>query len=257
MKVVTLAGGYGTRLSEETVHKPKPMVEIGGLPILWHILKIYASAGFAEFIIALGYKGEVIKDYFLNYYYQRHDLSIDLKKGDVKVHEGGRDRWVVHCVDTGLNTGTGGRIKRLQPWLGNETFLMTYGDGVSNVDIKELLAFHRKHGKLATIMAVHPPSRFGGLEFDVDRVTRFVEKPQIGQGWINGGYFVLEPGVFDYIDGDETMFEQEPLERLAEDNQLMAFKHPDFWQCMDTLRDVRLLEDLWKKGEAPWKVWKD
>jgi glucose-1-phosphate cytidylyltransferase len=254
MKVTILAGGLGTRLQEETTVKPKPMVEIGGRPILWHIMNIYAAHGDNEFIVALGYKGEVIKNYFLNYYYLRNSFSIHLGNGRVHVHDAGREDWVVHLIDTGLRTETGGRIKRLAPRIGNETFMMTYGDGVANINIEELVAFHREHGKLATVTAVRPPARFGGLSFDGDLVARFVEKPQIGEGWINGGFFVLEPGVFDYIEGDGTIFEREPLERLACDGQLGAYRHDGFWRCMDTLRDVRLLESLWREGKAPWKV---
>ncbi len=255
MKVVVLAGGLGTRLQEETTVKPKPTVEIGGRPILWHIINIYAAYGHKEFIVALGYRGEVIKKYFLNYYYLRNSLSIHLGSGRVDVHDGGREDWVVHLIDTGPHTETGGRIKRLAPWVGNEAFMMTYGDGVANINIRDLVAFHRQHKKLATVTAVRPPARFGGLTFDGDAVARFVEKHQISEGWINGGFFVLEPGVLDYIEGDGTIFEREPLERLAHDGQLVAYRHDDFWQCMDTLRDVRLLETLWQEGQAPWKVW--
>ena len=254
MKVVILAGGAGTRLQEETAAKPKPMVEIGGRPILWHIMHLYAAHGFKEFIVALGYKGETIKNYFLNYYYLRNSITVDLATGTVDAHVGEREDWVVHLVDTGDETQTGGRVKRLASLLG-ETFMMTYGDGVANIDITELVEFHRRHGRLATITAVRPPARFGGLSFDGDRVAGFEEKPQIGEGWINGGFFVLEPGVIDYIDADETIFEHEPLERLAADGQLVAWQHDRFWQCMDTLRDVRLLEGLWESGAAPWKVW--
>lgn len=256
MKVVILAGGLGTRLQEETAVKPKPMVEIGSRPILWHIMHLYAAQGYKEFIVALGYKGEMIKQYFLNYYHISNSFTACLATGDVRVHPGEREDWTVHLVDTGLHTETGGRIKRLAPWIGNEAFMMTYGDGVANISIPELLAFHRKHGKLATVTAVRPPARFGGLDFDGDRVLTFVEKPQIGEGWINGGFFILEPGVFDYIAGDEIVFEHEPLERLAQGQQLVAYRHHDFWQCMDSLRDVRLLESLWQSGNAPWKLWK-
>ena len=256
MKVIILAGGFGTRLQEETTVRPKPMVEIGGQPILWHIMKIYATCGYKEFLVALGYKGEVIKNYFLNYYYLRNNLSIRLNNGQVDVPGGDREDWTVHLIDTGLHTQPGGRVKRLAPWVGNETFMMTYGDGVANIDINKLVAFHRSHGKLATVTAVRPPARFGSLSFDGDLVSKFVEKPQIGEGWINGGFFVLEPDVLDYIEGDDTIFEREPLERLAQDGQLAAYRHDDFWQCMDTLRDVRLLESLWQDGRAPWKVWK-
>jgi glucose-1-phosphate cytidylyltransferase len=233
------------------------MVEIGGKPILWHIMKIYSSFGFREFIIALGYKGELIKEYFLNFYALNNDLTINLSTGRTVIHEGNQPHWQVHLVDTGLRTQTGGRLKRLARWIGRETFMMTYGDGVSDINLRALLDFHRGHGRLATVTAVRPPSRFGGLYFDGDQVVRFEEKPQIGEGWINGGFFVLEPGVLDYIEGDETVFEREPLERLARDGQLMAYRHEGFWQCMDTLRDVRLLESLWESGRAPWKIWEE
>jgi glucose-1-phosphate cytidylyltransferase len=253
MKVVILAGGLGTRLQEETTVKPKPMVEIGERPILWHIMKLYGAYGFKEFIIALGYKGEVIKQFFLNYYYLRNGLSIHLGNGFIDAHKEEREDWIVHLIDTGLNTQTGGRIKRLASWIGLETFMMTYGDGLADININEVVSFHRKHGKLATVTAVRPPARFGGLVFDGDSVAEFSEKPQIGEGWINGGFFVLEPGVLDYIDGDETIFERDPLERLAQDGQLIAFRHEDFWQCMDTIRDLKLLQNLWERNEAPWK----
>ena len=256
MRVVVLAGGLGTRLQEETVVKPKPMVEIGGRPILWHIMSIYAAYGYKEFIVALGYRAEVIKNYFLNYFYLSNSFSIRLNNGHIDVYDSGREDWIIHLIDTGLHTQTGGRIKRLAPWIGNETFMMTYGDGVANINIRDLVAFHRRQGKLATVTAVRPPARFGGLSFDGDLVTRFVEKPQIGEGWINGGFFVLEPGVLDYIEGDGTAWEQEPLECLAEEGQLVAYRHDGFWQCMDTLRDLRLLESLWESGKIPWKVWK-
>lgn len=255
VKTVILAGGFGSRLAEETVVRPKPMVEIGGKPILWHIMKIYSSYGFSEFIIALGYKGEVIKEYFLNFYALNNDLTIDLSTGQTVIHDGNQPHWKVHLVDTGLRTQTGGRLKRLAPWIGRETFMMTYGDGVADIDIRRLVEFHRSHGKLATVTAVRPPARFGGLSFDGDLVVRFVEKPQAGEGWINGGFFVLEPGVLDYIEGDETVWEREPLERLAADGQLVAYKHEGFWQPMDTLREKQLLEALWESGKAPWKVW--
>lgn len=232
------------------------MVEIGGRPLLWHIMQIYAAYGHTEFFIALGYKGEVIKQYFLTYYLYHHSFRIDLATGRVQVYNGTPENWTVHLIDTGLETQTGGRLKRLAPFLGDETFLMTYGDGVADVDLEALVAFHRRHGRLATVTAVRPPARFGGLTFDGDRVVRFVEKPSLGEGWINGGFFVLEPGVLDYIAGDATPFEGEPLERLAADGELVAYRHQGFWQCMDTLRDVRLLESLWQSGEAPWKVWR-
>ena len=257
MKTIILAGGLGTRLSEQTAVRPKPLVEIGGKPILWHIVNIYAASGFEEFVIALGYKGEEIKKYFLDFYLLNNNLSIDLSTGHSEPHGGEHPQWKVHLIDTGNATETGGRIKRLQPLIGDERFMLTYGDGVANVDIKSLVAFHQSHGKLATITAVRPPARFGGLRFNGDLVTEFIEKPQIGEGWINGGFFVLEPQVLDYIDGDEITFERKPLERLAADGQLVAYKHDGFWQCMDTLRDVRLLESLWQSGKPPWKVWED
>jgi glucose-1-phosphate cytidylyltransferase len=257
MKVIILAGGLGTRLSEETAIKPKPMVEIGGRPILWHIMNIYAAYGFREFIIALGYKGEIIKNYFLNYYHLRNDFSVHLQNGQIEVHDGAHEDWIVHLIDTGLHTETGGRIKRLAPWIGSETFMVTYGDGVANIDIRALVEFHRQHGKLGTITAVRPPARFGSLSFEGDFVARFLEKSQTSEGWINGGFFVLEPDVLDYIENDSIIFEREPLERLAENGQLVAYRHDDFWQCMDTLRDVRLLESLWESGDAPWKVWEE
>jgi len=255
MRVVILAGGMGTRLAEETEVKPKPMVEIGGKPILWHIMKHYAYYGFREFCIALGYKGEIIKRYFLDYSRLSGSLTIDLSTGKVKTHDQGCEDWIVHLVDTGLGTLTGGRVKRLEPWLAKETFMVTYGDGVSDIDLADLLRFHRSHGKVATVTAVRPPARYGGLTFDGNLVAQFVEKPQIGEGWINGGFLVFEPGVFDYLKGDETSLEAITLERLAADRQLAAYQHDRFWQCMDTLRDVRLLESLWQSGRPPWRVW--
>ena len=255
MKVVILAGGLGTRLQEETVIRPKPMVEIGGRPIIWHIMKIYAAHGHKEFLVALGYKGEVIKSYFLNYYYLRNSFSIRLSDGKIDVHEGNREQWDVHLIDTGLETQTGGRMRRLGPFLQNETFMLTYGDGVGSIDIRELEQFHRKHGKLATVTAVRPPARFGGISLNGNAVAKFREKHQIGEGWINGGFFVLEPEVLDYIDGDDSAFEREPLERLADDGQLVAYQHSGFWQSMDTLRDVDRLQRLWRDDEAHWKVW--
>jgi glucose-1-phosphate cytidylyltransferase len=256
LKTIILAGGLGTRLSEETVVKPKPMVEIGGHPILWHILNTYAHHGFHEFILALGYKGEVIKDYFLNFRALNGDITVDLASGTHTVHSSRAMPWKVHLVDTGLHTQTGGRIKRLETWLGGDgAFMLTYGDGVGDVDIPALLAFHRAHGRLATVTAVRPPARFGGLALEGDRVVRFAEKPQTGEGWINGGFFVLDRRVLDYIDGDATLWELDPLERIAADGQLMAFKHEGFWQPMDTIREKNLLEELWASGKAPWKVW--
>jgi glucose-1-phosphate cytidylyltransferase len=255
MKTVILAGGRGTRLSEETGVLPKPMVEIGGRPILWHIMSLYASQGFNEFLVALGYRGDYIKRYFLEYHRLRRDFSIKLDTGEIEVHDGVCEDWQVHLVDTGLDTMTGGRLRRLRDWIGDETFMLTYGDGVSDVDLRALVAAHRAHGRLATVTAVRPPARFGGLEFEGERVSRFSEKPQIGDGWINGGFFVLEPGVLDYIDGDDSSFERDSLERLANDNQLFAHLHDSYWQCMDTLRDVQVLNGLWESGDAPWKLW--
>jgi glucose-1-phosphate cytidylyltransferase len=256
MKAVILAGGLGSRLAEETVLRPKPMVEIGGKPILWHIMNIYASQGVDEFIVALGYRGEVIKEYFRNFYALNNDLTVDLATGATTIHGGNQPRWKVHLVDTGLATQTGGRLKRLEPWLGSdETFMMTYGDGVANVEIQSLFRFHQAHGKLATVTTVRPPARFGGIVFDGERVSRFDEKPQTGEGWINGGFFVLNRGVTRYITGDETLWERDPMEGLAADGELMAYRHEGFFQPMDTLRERKLLEDLWAGGAAPWKVW--
>jgi len=255
MKVGILAGGLGTRLSEESALKPKPMVEIGGRPILWHILKCYATFGLTEFVIGLGYKGEVIKDYFINYRHRVRSLTVGLASGQVTVHDGASEDWTVHLLDTGVQTQTGGRVKRISEFIGNETFMLTYGDGLADLDFNTLLAFHRSHGKLATVTAVRPPARFGGLRFDGPMVKEFTEKPQIGEGWISGGFFVLEPKVCEYIQGDDTLFERDPLERLASDGQLVAYRHDRFWQPMDTLRDVRLLESLWADGRAGWRSW--
>jgi len=253
MKTVILAGGLGSRLSEETVIRPKPMVEVGGRPMLWHIMKVYSAFGFREFVLALGYKGDVIKTYFLHYYQLQNSYTVDLATGKTSVQSGQIEDWRVHLVDTGTQTETGGRLKRLASWLGPETFMMTYGDGVANLDIRDLVAFHRRHGRLATMTAVRPPARFGALTLDGNRVEKFLEKPQAGEGgWINGGFFVLEPEVLDYINGDDTVFEGGPLERLAADGQLVAYEHSGFWQCMDTLRDVRTLNALWEGGQAPW-----
>jgi glucose-1-phosphate cytidylyltransferase len=255
MKVGILAGGLGTRLAEETESKPKPMVEIGGQPILLHIMKHYAHYGFNQFAIALGYKGEVIKKYMTDYCALNSNLTVDFKNGTVQQHSHDRPQWTVDLIDTGLQTNTGGRIKRLIPYMGNETFMLTWGDGVADIDLRDLLAFHRAHGKLATMTAVRPPARFGYLELEGDQIVEFSEKPQAKEGWINGAFFVLEPEVLDYIDNDDTLWEKEPLERLAKAGQLMAYRHTSFWQCMDTLREKRLLEDLWQSGKAPWKVW--
>jgi len=257
MKVVILAGGLGSRLQEETTIKPKPMVEIGGKPILWHILNIYSAHGFNEFVLALGYKGETIKEYFLNYFALNNDFSVDLSKGKIDINSAKQPAWKIDLVDTGSQTMTGGRLKRLRPWLGGKTFLATYGDGLADVRISDLVAFHKSHGRLATLTAVRPPARFGGLEIGKDGlVTRFIEKPQGGEGWINGGFFVLEPEVLDLIGGDEIAFEWKPMEELARQGQLMAFQHHCFFQPMDTLRDKNQLEALWQTGKAPWKVWK-
>ena len=261
MKVAILAGGLGSRISEETEVKPKPMVEIGGRPILWHIMKIYAHHDLTDFVVALGYKGEYIKRWMVDYCSLQSDLRVSLKDGQVSPHRNGNgaehkgEDWTVDLVDTGHDTATGGRIKRLAPYLGDATFMLTWGDGVADIDLNQLLAFHRSHGKLATMTTVRPPARFGHLELEGDKVTEFSEKPQLGEGWINGAFFVLEPGVFDYVAGDDTQWEREPLERLAREGQLMAYRHTSFWQCMDTLRDKKLLEELWSNG-APWRVWR-
>ena len=256
MKVALLAGGVGSRLSEETVAKPKPMVEIGGRPILWHIMKSYAQFGFEDFVVALGYKGECIKRWMIDYAPLSANLTVSTGSGAVdREHPGDIDDWKVQLIDTGQRTGTGGRVKRLAPYLGNETFMLTWGDGVADVDIPKLLAFHRAHGKLATVTAVRPPARFGLIEMDGDQVTSFSEKPQLGEGWINGAFFVLEPGAIDYVEGDATMWERGPMEGLARDGQLMAYKHEGFWQCMDTLRHKQILEELWDAGKAPWRTW--
>ncbi len=260
MKVAILAGGVGSRISEETEIKPKPMVEIGGKPILWHIMKHYAHYGFEDFAIALGHKGEYVKRYMVDYVSLESNLTISLRDGGVMRHGRAREdeNWTVQLVDTGVKTQTGGRIKRLGPYLGDRTFMLTWGDGVSDIDLRRLLEFHRSHGKLATLTAVRPPARFGRVELDGNAVAEFSEKPQIGEGWINGAFFVLEPEALDYIDDDDqTQWEREPLERLAMDGQLMAYRHESFWQCMDTLRDRRLLEELWAQGSPPWKVWND
>ena len=255
MKTIILAGGTGTRLSEETGLRPKPMLEIGEHPILWHIMRIYAAHGFSEFVVALGYKGDVIKDYFLNFYARNADLTVRLGRGENEIHSASPLDWTVHLVDTGVTTQTGGRLRRLSSWIGKETFLMTYGDGVADIDLKSLVAFHRSHGKLATITAVRPPARFGSLILEADRVAAFAEKPQVGEGWINGGFFVLEPEVLDLIASDDTLWEMGPLNALTARGELMAFRHNGFWQPMDTLREKRYLEELWGSGKAPWKIW--
>ncbi|SLM11127.1 Glucose-1-phosphate cytidylyltransferase [uncultured spirochete] len=257
MKVVILAGGYGTRISEESDLKPKPMIEIGGKPILWHIMKIYSHYGFNDFIICCGYKGYVIKDYFHNYYLHQTDITIDLGKNQIEYHDSSSEPWRVTLVDTGLNTMTGGRIKRIQPFVGDEPFMLTYGDGVSDIDILALLNFHKQHKRLATLTAVQPSGKFGALGIDSQNaVIQFQEKPKGDGAWINGGFFVCEPGIFDYIrSGDETIWERQPLEDLSRDGQLSAYKHENFWQPMDTLRDKNELERLWATSNAPWKVW--
>lgn len=256
MKVVILAGGFGTRLSEETVNIPKPMVEIGGKPILWHIMKIYSHYGYNDFIICLGYKGYIIKEYFMNYFMHMSDITVDLSNGGIKVHNSKAENWKVTLVDTGLDTMTGGRIKRIKDHLNGERFMLTYGDGVGDVNINSLVKFHESHGKLATMTAVQPSGRFGALRINDDKkVESFVEKPAGDGAWINGGFFVLEPQVIDYIKDDNTIWEREPLENLTKESQLFAYKHEGFWKPMDTLRDKIELEKLWSTKEAPWKVW--
>jgi len=253
MKVILLAGGFGTRLAEYTSVIPKPMAPIGGRPILWHIMKTYARFGHKDFYVALGYKAEVIKEYFLNYRALNSDFSVDLATGVVTHHQTDAPDWRVTLVHTGDQTMTGGRVKRLQPFIGSETCMLTYGDGVADIDLDALLAFHRRHGKMVTVSAVHPTARFGELDLDGDRVARFQEKPQLHQGWINGGFFVVEPDFFDLIDGDHIMLEREPMERVARENQLMSYRHEGFWHCMDTKRDHDVLEAMWTEGRAPWK----
>lgn len=258
MKVVLLAGGLGTRLSEETDIKPKPMVEIGGKPMLWHIMKIYSSYGFNDFVVALGYKGYLVKEYFSNYFLHQSDVTIDMRKNKLEVHNCNAEPWKITMIDTGQHTMTGGRIARVRDYIGKESFLLTYGDGVSNVNIAELVKFHKKNKKLATITAIQPAGRFGALNIDEAKknVMSFTEKPKGDNAWINGGFFVVEPEAIDYIKGDSTVWEQEPLQHLAAENELMAYKHHDFWKCMDTLRDKQELESLWTSGKAPWKIWK-
>lgn len=256
MKVVLLAGGLGTRLSEETVARPKPMVEIGGKPILWHIMKIYSYYGFNEFIICLGYKGYVIKEYFANYFLHTSDVTFDIQHNDMQVHQKYAEHWKVTLVDTGDQTMTGGRVKRIQSYTKDEPFLLTYGDGVADVNIAQLIEFHRSHRKHVTVTATQPTGRFGALTLDQHNVVRsFMEKPVGDGGWINGGFFVMQPDVFRYIDSDWTTLEQEPMEKLANEGQLVAFKHYGFWQAMDTLREKNRLEDLWGSNKAPWKLW--
>lgn len=259
MKVVILAGGFGTRISEESHLKPKPMIEIGNQPILWHIMKEYSAYGFNEFVICAGYKQQVIKEYFANYYLHRSDITFDFTADNsMVVHNNVAEPWKVSIVDTGLNTMTGGRIKRVREYIGNEPFMLTYGDGVCDINIAELYDFHKKGGKLATMTAIQPGGRFGTLDIDdSNTIERFSEKRKEDGGWINGGYMVIEPQVIDYIEGDNTVFEREPLERLAAEGQLQAYKHDGFWQCMDTLRDKTLLEELLEQDKAPWKIWEN
>ncbi len=257
MKVVILAGGFGTRLAEETHRIPKPIIEIGGKPILWHIMKHYSFYGFKEFIIAAGYKGEIIKRYFKEYHELNSDITVNLREGRIELMNSNAEDWIIHIVDTGLNTLTGGRIKRLEKLLKHGTFTVTYGDGLSDVNLKKLLAFHKSYGKIATVTAVRPPSRFGEIIFKGDVEVKFVEKPQtlVSEGWINGGYMVFEPEVFNYIEGDDISLEVHVLERLSRENQLVAYKHEGFWHCIDTLRDLRLAQSLWEGGNPPWKIW--
>lgn len=252
MKVIILAGGFGTRLSEYTETIPKPMVTIGGYPILWHIMSTYAFFGHKDFYLALGYKASVIKEYFLNYRSLNSDFTVDLASGSIKSYQSDNTDWLVTLVDTGLDSMTGGRVKRLKSFVGKEPVMLTYGDGVADIDLDALLAFHKSHGKMVTVSAVHPGARFGELEMDQGRVTAFQEKPQTGQGWINGGYFIIEPEFFDLIDGDDTILEHEPLEQAAAMGELMAYHHEGYWQCMDTKRDRDHLEELWGAGNAPW-----
>ncbi len=254
MKAVILAGGFGTRISEETALRPKPMVEIGGKPILWHVMKIYSSAGINDFIICLGYKGYVIKEYFANYFLHVSDVTFDIKNNTMEIHQQKAEPWRVTLVETGEETMTGGRLKRVAPYL-NEDFCFTYGDGVADIDVSDLIAFHRAHGKLATMTAVQPPGRFGALTLQDEQVSGFCEKPEGQGGWINGGFFILSPKVFSYIEGDHTLWEREPLEKLASCGELVAWRHEKFWQPMDTLRDKTNLEQLWQSGRAPWKIW--
>ena len=254
MKVIILAGGFGTRLSEYTKSIPKPMVTVGGKPILWHIMNTYASFNHNDFYVALGYKAEVIKDFFLNFRTLNSDFTVDLSSGNIIEHQQDNINWKVTLVDTGLNSMTGGRVKRMQDYIGNEAFLLTYGDGLADIDINSLINFHKGHGKMVTVSAVHPGARFGELSLDGDLVTSFEEKPQTSQGWINGGYFVIEPEFFELIDDDSTILEQSPLERASQMGELMSFQHNGFWQCMDTKRDRDSLESMWESGNAPWKI---
>jgi glucose-1-phosphate cytidylyltransferase len=256
MRTVILAGGLGTRLSEETSVRPKPMVEVGGYPLLWHLMNVYAHYEMKRFVLALGYKGDVIKDYFLRYHATNSDITVNLCSGAVEYHKTHRRDWEVRMIDTGDGTLTGGRLHRLEPHLRDGgTFMLTYGDGIADINIAKLFEFHKQHGRIATLTAVRPPARFGTMQFDGNRVIDFKEKPQTQEGWINGGFFVFEPAVFDYLHGDDSVLEGDPLEHLAEDGELMAYHHDGFWQCMDTLRDRNRLQSLWESGAAPWRVW--
>ena len=256
MKVIILAGGRGSRLGEETANLPKPMIEIGGFPIMWHIMKIFAHWGFNEFIPALGYKGNIIKQYFLNYFHQTNDITVKIQSGEIENQSNPSEDWIIHLLNTGINTQTGGRIRRAMKFANNESVFATYGDGLADINLKELLRFHQNHGRLATVTAVHPPSRFGSLDLNGDSVASFAEKLQIKKGWINGGFFVFNPEVKDYIACDDIPLESDPLINLAKEGQLMAFRHDGFWQPMDTIREKGVLNQLWKTGKPPWKVWK-
>ncbi len=255
MKAVILAGGLGTRISEETQYRPKPLIEIGGMPLLWHIMKTYSSHGISDFVICCGYKGYMIKEYFANYFLHMSDVTFDMKNNEMNVHRKSAESWNITLVDTGINTMTGGRLKKIQKYVDNETFCFTYGDGLANISITELIEFHKNNNTLATVTAVQPPARFGALELDGNKVVSFKEKPPGDGNWINGGYFILEPAVFDYVEGDSTVWEKEPVENLSKNNQLSAYRHSGFWQPLDTLRDKNKLEDLWSSGSPPWKVW--
>ena len=252
-----LAGGIGTRISEETQVKPKPLVEIGGVPIIWHIMKIYSSYGINDFVVCCGYKGYLIKEYFANYFLHMSDVTFDLKNEKMEIHKKNAEPWKVTLIDTGLNTFTGGRLKKVKQYVEDDTFCFTYGDGLSDVNISKLIDFHRDKKKIATVTAIQPPGRFGNLNLEVDSVKSFKEKPMADGNWINGGFFVLEPGVFDYVQSDSTSWEREALEKLSNSNQLVAFKHSGFWYAMDTLREKNYLDELWNNGKAPWKTWKD
>lgn len=256
MKAVILAGGFGTRLSEETGVRPKPMVEIGGKPILWHIMNIYSAYGINEFIIAVGYKAEIIKEYFLNFYSINNNITVDLSTGHTTIHDGNQPAWKVHIIDTGINTQTGGRLRKLRKYIEDEeSFMFTYGDGVADINLNDLLEFHKSNKKIATVTTVRAPARFGRIGFNGNQITEFFEKPKLAEGWINGGFFILTPKALDYIDGDDTIWERDPIERLAHDGQLMGYKHYGFWSCMDTLKEKNMLEELWTSEKAPWKVW--